>query len=148
MSQQSQFNEKHTDNPGFFRRLASMLYDGLLLLALMAVATTLITLPLGMPNGLLLVLFQVFIFELIPLAFFTGFWCWGGQTLGMRAWRLKVVRADREPLRWRDALKRHLAALLSWLAFGLGYLWILIDSEKLAWHDRLSNTRLVLTPKH
>jgi uncharacterized RDD family membrane protein YckC len=91
-----------------------------------------------------LVLFQIFLFELIPLIFFTSFWVLGGQTLGMRAWRIKVVTAEGAPLSWGDALKRHLAALLSWLILGLGYIWILIDPEKLAWHDRISKTRLIM----
>lgn len=137
----------HAETPGLLRRLAAMLYDGLLLLALMVVATSLITLPLGMPRGSGRVLFQIFLFELIPLAFFTGFWTWGGQTLGMRAWRLRLVREDGQPPVWSDALKRHLAAILSWLVFGLGFLWILVDPQRLAWHDRLSHTRLVLVKK-
>ncbi|MGD8907741.1 MAG: RDD family protein [Chromatiales bacterium] len=129
--------------PGFLRRLAAIFYDLLLLLALLAVATTLITLPFGMPEGGSLLAFQWFLFEIIPLLFFTGFWWRGGQTLGMRAWRLKVVRMDGSPLRWSDALKRHLAALLSCLTLGLGFLWVLVDSDGLAWHDRLSATRLI-----
>ena len=131
--------------PGLFRRLGAMFYDLLLLIALLAVATTLITLPLGMPEGGYLFAFQWFLFEIIPLLFFTGFWWRGGQTLGMRAWRLKVVRMDGSPLSWGDALKRHLAALLSCLALGAGFLWILVDRDKLAWHDRLSGTRLIRT---
>ena len=133
----------HLPTAGFFRRLAAMFYDGLLLIALMAVAVSLITLPFGMPSGFTLILLQVFLFEFIPLLFFTGFWVRGGQTLGMRAWRIKVVTLEDNPLCWGDALKRHLAAILSWLVFGLGYLWILVDPEKLAWHDRLSRTKVV-----
>jgi uncharacterized RDD family membrane protein YckC len=131
---------------GFFRRMASILYDLLLLLALMALATTAITLPFGMPDSGWLVLFQVFTFEIIPLLFFTGFWTRGGQTLGMRAWRLKVVREDGEDLSWNDAFKRHMAALLSCLLLGLGFLWALIYKEGLTWHDRISRTRLIRLP--
>ncbi|MCU7921857.1 MAG: RDD family protein [Candidatus Thiodiazotropha sp. (ex Dulcina madagascariensis)] len=130
--------------PGLLRRLAAMFYDGLLLLALLFVATAAITLPLGNPEGNNLLLFQFFIFEIIPLSFFIGFWAWGGQTLGMRAWRLKLVRNDGYPVGWNDAFKRHLAALFSLLIFGLGFFWILVDSDNLAWHDRLSKTRLVI----
>ncbi|MEJ2454973.1 MAG: RDD family protein [Candidatus Thiodiazotropha sp.] len=129
--------------PGLLRRLAAIFYDLLLLIALLAVATTLITLPFGMPKGGTLLAYQWFLFEIIPLLFFTGFWWRGGQTLGMRAWRLKVVRMDGKPLSWGDALKRHLAALLSCLTLGLGFLWVLVDREGLAWHDRLSGTRLI-----
>jgi uncharacterized RDD family membrane protein YckC len=120
-----------------------MFYDSLLLLALLAVATTLITLPFGMPRASGLLLFQFFLFEIIPLLFFTGFWSWGGQTLGMRAWHLKVIKQDGSQVTWHDAFKRHLAALLSCLLFGLGFLWILVDPQGLAWHDRLSKTRLI-----
>jgi uncharacterized RDD family membrane protein YckC len=129
------------------RRLGAICYDLLLLFALMLVATSLITLPFGMPEGGMLLVFQWCLFEFIPLIFFTGFWHRGGQTLGMRAWRVKVVRADGAPLSWGDALKRHLAGLLSCVPLGLGFLWAAIDPEGLAWHDRLSGTRLILTEK-
>ncbi|MEW8507828.1 MAG: RDD family protein [Candidatus Thiodiazotropha sp.] len=144
MSQNSTFDMTHATFPGILRRLAAILYDGLLLLALLFVATAVITLPLGNPSGFTLLIFQLFVFEIIPLLFFTGFWSRGGQTLGMRAWRLKLVRIDGRKVGWSDALKRHLAALLSLLVFGLGFVWILVDPEKLAWHDRLSRTRLVI----
>ncbi|MCM8856242.1 MAG: RDD family protein [Candidatus Thiodiazotropha sp.] len=130
--------------PGFLRRLAAILYDSLLLVALLFVATATITLPLGSPEGNMLLFFQLFIFEIMPLMFFTGFWTWGGQTLGMRAWRLRLVRIDGGVVSWSDALKRHLAALLSLMVFGLGFIWILFDSQKLAWHDRISKTRLIV----
>jgi len=137
-------NPEAAPTPGFARRLAAMLYDWLLLFALMLVATSLITLPLGMPTGIALSLFQAFIFILLPALFFIGFWVRGGQTLGMRSWRLKVVTdAGRDPS-VRDATRRLLAALLSLLPCGLGFLWILFDPQGLAWHDRLSGTRLVL----
>ena len=145
MNSSTAITESEPLTPGLLRRLGAIFYDLLLLIALLAVATTLITLPFGMPEGGSLLAFQWFLFEIIPLLFFTGFWWRGGQTLGMRAWRLKVVRMDGSPLSWGDALKRHLAALLSCLALGVGFLWILVDKEKLAWHDRLSATRLIRT---
>lgn len=80
--------------PGLIRRLAAILYDSLLLIALLFVATAIVTLPFGNPSGTMLLFFQFFIFEIIPLIFFTGFWARGGQTLGMRAWRLKLIRMD------------------------------------------------------
>ncbi|MGD9169206.1 MAG: RDD family protein [Candidatus Thiodiazotropha sp.] len=144
MSTNSTLIDKAAHTPGFIRRLAAILYDLLLLIALLFVATAIITLPLGHPSGAMLLVFQFFIFEIIPLIFFTGFWVRGGQTLGMRAWRLKLVRLDGGNITWSDGLKRHLAALLSILVFGLGFIWILADPQKLAWHDRLSKTRLIL----
>lgn len=133
--------------PGLLRRLGAIFYDGLLLTALVFVATATITLPFGNPSGTWLLIFQLFVFEIIPLLFFAGFWVWGGQTLGMRAWRLKVVRLDGNPVAWGDALKRHFAAILSLLIVGLGFIWIVFDRDKMAWHDRLSQTRLVIVEK-
>jgi uncharacterized RDD family membrane protein YckC len=133
--------------PSLLRRLGSMLYDSLLLAALVFVATAAITLPLGKPSGIYLLLFQLFIFLILPLVFFSGFWVWGGQTLGMRAWRLKLIRTDSKPVGWMDAVKRHFAAILSLLVIGLGFLWVLVDPDKMAWHDRLSQTRLILLKK-
>ena len=132
---------------GFFRRLGSIFYDALLLTALVFVATAAITLPFGNPSGAWLLIFQIFIFEIIPLLFFVGFWAWGGQTLGMRAWRLKLVRMDGQPVGLRDALQRHIAAMLSLLVIGLGFFWILVDRENMAWHDRLSRTRMIVIKK-
>lgn len=146
MNDQTQTVATSNPSPGLPRRLAAIFYDLLLLLALMMVATSLLTLPFGMPEGgWRLLAFQWFLFEIIPLFFFTGFWWRGGQTLGMRAWRIKVVRLDGSPLSWGDAFKRHLAALLSCLALGLGFLWVVLDPQGLAWHDRLSGTRLIRT---
>jgi uncharacterized RDD family membrane protein YckC len=144
MSINSTIERSDDQIPGLLRRLAAMLYDGLLLTALLFVATAMITLPLGSPSGVMLLAFQFFIFGIIPLLFFVGFWVRGGQTLGMRAWRLKLERLDGGKISWSDALKRHLAALVSILLFGLGFIWILLDPQKLAWHDRLSKTRLIL----
>ena len=131
-------------SPGLARRLAAMLYDWLLLFALMLVATSLITLPLGMPSGIGLVSFQAFTFILIPAGFFIGFWVRGGQTLGMRSWRIKLVTESGQPLRLSSAVLRLLAALLSLLPCGLGFIWMLFDADRLAWHDRLSRTRMVM----
>jgi uncharacterized RDD family membrane protein YckC len=91
-------------------------------------------------------LFQTYLLG-VMLVFFSWFWLHGGQTLGMRAWRLRVVSRDGAPLRARQALARFGWALPSLLCFGLGLLWVLVDKERLAWHDRLSGTRLVLLPK-
>ncbi len=74
--------------------------------------------------------------------FFGGIWTHGGQTIGMRAWRIRVVRRDGERLRWRDAAVRFLGAIVSWGALGLGFLWSLFDRDQLTWHDRWSDTEL------
>jgi uncharacterized RDD family membrane protein YckC len=84
---------------------------------------------------------------LAAFLFFGWFWTRGGQTLGMRAWRLKVVDEQGRSLTWLLALRRFAAAAFSWTALGAGFWWAIFDREKRAWHDRLSGTHLVVLPK-
>ncbi len=139
--------------PGILRRLAAMLYDGLLLVALWFVATALLLAATGghladpdRPLWLLYTLRASLL--LVALVFFTGFWTNGGQTLGMRAWRLKLISASGDPVNWRQAVRRFAAAIPSIGAIGLGLLWMLLDPEQCAVHDRLSGTRLILLAKN
>lgn len=140
--------------PSLPRRLAAIGYDCLLLIALDVLVSALVVLPAGMLFGVqepardptVKWLLQL-LTALISIGFFVGFWLHGGQTLGMRAWRIRVVGSDGYPLTPQAALLRALTALLSWAAFGLGFLWALVDAEQLAWHDRFSHTRLVLLKK-
>lgn len=137
---------------GVLKRLGAMLYDGLLLIALWMVVTALL-LPLTGGEaitsdrvGALELVYQA-VLVLVFVAFFGGFWTRRGQTLGMVAWRLKLQRADGSPVGWSDALKRLAAACVSFFALGLGYFWIWIDRDGLAWHDRWTDTRVVALPK-
>lgn len=74
-------------------------------------------------------------------------WRRGGQTLGMRPWRLQVVDAGGGPASWRGLWLRFLVGHLSLLAGGLGFWWAWLDRDRLAWHDRASGTRLLRRPK-
>lgn len=134
--------------PGLARRLAAMVYDGLLVTAVAMIAVA-VTLPLSGGEavadhaGLQRTAMQAWI-VLVTGGFFTWFWVHGGQTLGMKAWRMRVVRADGGPLRWRDAWLRFACAIPALAPAGLGLLWMVFDRERLAVHDRLSGTRLVI----
>lgn len=128
---------------GLVRRLGAMVYDAMMVFAALMVVTMVVSLlPPGreIPAGTLW--FQLLLLATAVL-FHCGFWTHGGQTIGMLAWRIRVERYDGSPLRWRDALLRYAAAILSAVPLGLGYWWSLFDADKLAWHDRLSRTRLV-----
>jgi len=140
------------ERAGLLRRLGAMLYDGLLLLAVLIVATALF-LPLTggeavdpAKNPLLEFVYRAMLLLLI-VGFFGLFWTRRGQTLGMASWRLRVEREDGGLLTWSDTLRRLGGALLSLLPFGLGFLWVLVDPQRRAWHDRLSGTRVVVLPK-
>src|SRR5262245_55644052 len=79
------------------RRLAALAYDALLLFALLLVFTTLVLIVRGqraIPPGTLW--FDASLVA-VALVFCAGFWTHGGQTLGMRAWRIRVVAANGGP---------------------------------------------------
>jgi uncharacterized RDD family membrane protein YckC len=79
--------------------------------------------------------------------FFCWFWTHGGQTLGMRAWRIRLERSDGGAVGWSAALARYLAAWLSIAVAGLGFWWGLLNPRRRCWHDMLSSTRLVHTER-
>lgn len=83
----------------------------------------------------------------LSAAYFVVSWTRGGQTIGMRAWRLRVVRADGSALGLWRALLRFFIALVSLAALGFGYWWILFDREKRAWHDIAATTLVVRKQK-
>ncbi len=141
----------NTDAPlGLPRRLAAMAYDALLLVGLWMVAGLPFVLLAArqdfLATGTMRLLFQGYLL-LISFLFYGWFWTHGGQTLGMRAWRLRLTRADGGPITWRIAALRFGSALLALAPLGLGLWWALFDKDKRAWHDRLSGTRLMVTPK-
>ncbi|HST45241.1 MAG TPA: RDD family protein [Luteimonas sp.] len=77
----------------------------------------------------------------------THSWRRGGQTLGMRPWRLRVVACNGAPLSARAAWRRYAVATLSLLAAGLGFWWAWLDRDRLTWHDRAAATRVVRVAK-
>ena len=81
------------------------------------------------------------------VAFYCWFWINNGQTLGMQAWRIKLVTFSGDAPDLRACLLRSLGALLSAACLGLGYLWCLFDRHGRYWHDYLSGTELILLPK-
>ncbi|WP_445371788.1 RDD family protein [Methylomonas sp. HW2-6] len=129
--------------PGFLRRMGAVIYDALLLLAVLFLATAL-ALPFngGEAFAASQVLYPIYLLA-VSFAFYGWFWTHGGQTLGLKAWKIKVVSANAQPVGWPQATLRFFSALLSWACLGLGFLWCLFDKDRQAWHDRLSKTRVV-----
>jgi uncharacterized RDD family membrane protein YckC len=135
------------------RRLGAAFYDTILVAGLLVVASAVVTLPvgviLGQESAATLssnMLFRIWLL-LVPLLFFTWFWTHGGQTLGMKSWRLKIVDEWGDTPSPQLAVIRYFAAILSWLPLGLGFIWCLFDAEGRTWHDRLSATHLIVLPK-
>jgi len=125
-----------------WRRLLAMLYDALVVIVLMMVATA-IAMLLQSGNRIAGkdILFTLY---LVGVWFLYLAWCWrrGGMTLGMLAWRVRLVTDAEHPMSWWHCVVRFGGGLVSALPLGLGYLWSLLDHDGLAWHDRLSQSRL------
>ena len=154
---------------GLLRRLAALLYDALLTIAVLFIAA----LPLPLVEESVRTLWWARTLEQLYLVtawfLFVGwFWTHGGQTVGMKAWRMKLLRVNGDKPSWRDALTRFVVSsgsfwlllvlfgleilsgkfvfLLAGIVFGLAFFWILVDRKGCAWHDHLSRTRLVMVP--
>ena len=83
----------------------------------------------------------------VTAAYFVISWARGGQTIGMRAWRLRVVSVQGDRLAWSRAFARFAASLLSLLALGVGFLWCLFEPDRRGWHDLLVGSRVIRLPK-
>ncbi|MFI3219306.1 MAG: RDD family protein [Methylococcales bacterium] len=130
--------------PSFLCRLVIVFYDFLLLIALLFLATALL-LPFNAGQAFTHQQFFYPIYLLIVSFLFYGwFWTHGGQTLGLRAWKAKVLTTDQQPINWTQALVRFVTAFAS---CGLGLLWIPLDKQRRSWHDYLSKTAVFFDAK-
>ncbi|GAB3012777.1 RDD family protein [Bowmanella dokdonensis] len=147
---------------GFFRRLAAMIYDALVAVAVFMVAGILVTVVLilllenavldkqGYQHSMEVIgqshLYRGIIFAWSVawvLGFFLWFWRNGGQTIGMRAWRLRLFSTDDRPLGYGRALLRLVCSL-----GGLGSLLVLLDfKHKQSLQDRLAGTEMLVLSK-
>lgn len=124
-------------------RLIAAIYDLLPLLGLWFVASLLALLVSGGaldPHRLAHKLLVQGLVVTLTAAYFVLSWTRGGQTIGMRAWRLRVVRDDGSPVDGPRALLRFTVALVSLAALGAGFWWALLDTRRRCWHDRAAGT--------
>ena len=129
---------------GLARRLGALFYDALIVAAILLVATIFWTaagVTLGHPW------YRVYVAFVYLCTFGYFGWCWihGGQTVGMKVWKIRLIGDDARSFGWTGAMTRSVAAVLSIAALGAGFWWALFDRRKRTWHDRLSNTRLVMS---
>jgi len=143
-----------------WRRLFAMLYDSLLLIAVImaygylhlsvkvlllgdAYKTTLKTSAAGSTADPVMfagVLTTIFLF-------FHIFWRHKGQTLGMQAWRIRIQGDDGKYPTATQTLLRLVIAPFSLLCLGIGYFWCLFSPYK-TWQDMATGSRVVLLPKN
>jgi len=129
------------------RRIAAIFYDSLLIAAVLFMTTIpFIAIRGGEPVEPGSPAYQ-FALLAVTYAFFVGFWARRGRTLGMQSWGLQLQDASGAGPTIAACSIRFAVAIVSWAVFGLGFLWQLVDKDKLTWHDRASGTRLVYYPK-
>lgn len=129
-------------SPGFFRHMAVVIYDALLLLATLFLATALV-LPFnsGEAFSSSQYFFPLYIL-FVSFVFYGWFWTHGGQTLGMKTWKIKIKTFDNKPITWLLAFQRFFIAIIFWGFLGFGFLWKLVDKNNYTLHDHLSKTAL------
>ncbi len=120
------------------RRLAAFLYDCLLLIAIYFVITAAV-IPLNDGEAIQHWSYLLFL-GLLSFFFFDWFWRHGGQTLGMRAWRIRVEGLDQEKVTFNQSMQRFAVGAI---AFGLTLLYMLTNTSGMALHDKLSKTKIV-----
>lgn len=133
---------------GLRRRLAALVYEGLLLVGVLALTFLVPHLILGMAFGVAAPGWVSWLHIFIVLCvYFLWYWCTSGQTLAMQTWRLRVVTADDgKPLDVRHALLRYVLAWPSVCLFGIGLWWAFIDRDRQFAHDRLAGSAIILLP--
>lgn len=128
---------------GLIRRLASLIYELLLLTALVLVATfPFVGVTRGKVTPAVTLALQLYLVTIVG-AYFTWFWRHGGQTLPMKTWGIKLIRADGGIVTFKVAAIRYAAAWLGLALAGLGFWWALLDRDRQFLHDRIAKTRLV-----
>ena len=131
--------------PGIGRRLLCLIYEALLLTAVVLTAggiATGIAHAADLPQPRVLTRLVVIA---VCAAYFAVQWCGRGQTLPMKTWRIRIQTVSGKRLSVSQALLRMTAATIGYAAFCLPILWALIDRDRQFLHDRIAGTRLVVT---
>lgn len=138
-------NTSHTIS--YFRLLAACVYELLLLIALWFMSAWIFVVIFGdATQSYKRLLLQIFLW-LVTGAYFV--WCWrkSGQTLATQTWRMQLVNQAGTLLDTKQAMLRYVLASLSASIFGLGFLWALVDKNRLYLHDRMLKSRFVHVDK-
>lgn len=129
-------------SPGFFRLIASLFYESLLVLALLFVATFLFVMLFGGATHPPLRYFLQFYLWCVAGMYFS--WCWSrGRTLAMQAWKIRLEKTDSDLLSIPQAMQRYVLATAGLLCGGIGFWWAFIDRDYRFLHDRLIDSRLI-----
>ena len=133
-------------NASISRRLAAIIYDSFLVLAIWMISTTLLVALLTDGEEIAGPFYQIFLYVEIGI-FYIYFWSFKGQTLGMQVWKICTVDKENQPLNISKCLVRFFYATIFLIPLGLGFFSILSNREKLTWYDMASGTRVIYLGK-
>ncbi|HET8609612.1 MAG TPA: RDD family protein [Burkholderiales bacterium] len=128
---------------GLLRRITSLCYEALLLVALLFLCTLIFLLIAhDASSGWKRLAFQIYLVVMCGIYFV---WCWthGGQTLAMKTWRMRVITRGGAAVSWKRGFCRYFAAFAGLALAGVGFLWAFIDRDHQFLHDRLCGTQIV-----
>lgn len=156
--------------PTLVKRLLAALYDSFLILATAFIATAL-TLPFTKGNISASNNIYMSIYLLCVVYIFCGwFWTHGGQTLGMRVWKQRLISTNGNEVNWQQSFIRFITAVPAWFLFLVGiilwiksdiavsiinipgwslalvgFIWVLLNFKSNSWRDKLSGTQVIVT---
>ena len=163
MREESLFTSQPTDlrghYAGFVSRLTAFLIDHAIIIGVLAITTAVATylfslvglsvtqcqpgpslegsLCIGVKGALLL-----FGIGFAPL-YTILFWVLIGQTPGKYLVGLRIYRLDGQPLTLARSTRRYVGYVLSFLLFGLGFFWMILDDRRQGFHDKFADTCVV-----
>lgn len=135
----------------FFRILGSVLYDWLIVIGLLMIGGFFVVPLYSMITGnesfeAGSLFFRLYVLSIIGL-YFGYFWTRSGQTVGMKAWRIKLIGVENPKIGAKQVLIRLLVAIPAYGLSLIGILWRFLDRQGRTWVDLTSNSQLVLLPK-
>lgn len=131
---------------GIRRRLASMVYESLLLLGVLGVLIVpLVVFSATTNRGIATAFLRVYAFLGLAL-YFLWHWHGGRQTLAMKTWKLRIAAADGAPPSLLRLALRYALAWPSIALAGVGLAWAFLDRDRQFLHDRLAGTRIICAP--
>lgn len=129
--------------PKLWQRLLCLLYDFLLLFAVIFMASLVFVPLFSSIDPLYFKPFYQFYLLTIMGVYFIWFWTHGGQTLAMQTWKLRIVDSKGQSITKKQAITRYLLALVLYSFFFITLIWMFFDRDRQFLHDRIAGTRII-----
>lgn len=129
--------------PGFWRRILCMIYEFLLLMAVLFITSFFFHLVYhDTESTYFRLIFQFYLLSVAGI-YLIWFWTHGGQTLAMQTWKMRIISVNGEKIGVWQAILRYILAVISISFFGCGIIWALFDRENQFLYDRAAGTKII-----